>query len=131
MPTGQDPNAHIFGSQTPVQTPGTQFYSSLNGQPHKPLQHVQPQYPDYLAAGHAPPLGGYSGYHYGQPQHNATAGNPYDVHNQVYRPTEQEHHTHHHSKPARASSTQHKPSQAERLEKGVGKLFKKIEKKIG
>ncbi|EXJ96183.1 hypothetical protein A1O1_01309 [Capronia coronata CBS 617.96] len=137
QPTTQDPNAHIFGQAAPVQTPGTQFYSSLNGQPHKPLQHVQPQYPDYLAAGHqAAPLGGYSAYQYGHPQPQpqqttATAGNPYDVHNQVYRPTEEEHHTHHHSKPARPSSTQHKPSQAERLEKGVGKLFKKIEKKIG
>ncbi|EXJ79397.1 hypothetical protein A1O3_08899 [Capronia epimyces CBS 606.96] len=133
QPTGQDPNAHIFG-QSPVQTPGTQFYSSLNEQPHKPLQHVQPQYPDYLAAGQAP-VGGYSSYHYGQlqpqPQPGATAGNPYDIHNQVYRPTEDEHHTHHHSKPARTSSAQHKPSQAERLEKGVGKFFKKIEKKIG
>ncbi|KAL2427005.1 hypothetical protein ABEF95_006521 [Exophiala dermatitidis] len=146
----QDPNAHIFGasqqqSSSPVQTPGTQFYNSLDGgqaQGHKPLQHIQPQYPDYLAAGghtqppghHGaqpppPPVGGYSNYHYsGQsPPHSNT--NPYDIHHQVYRPTEQEHHTHHHSKPSRSSSS--KPSQAERIEKGVGKLFKRIEKKIG
>ncbi|KAL2427028.1 hypothetical protein ABEF95_007075 [Exophiala dermatitidis] len=145
----QDPNAHIFGASgpaqsSPVQTPGSQFYNSLDGT-HKPLQHIQPQYPDYLAAGghtqpghHVgqqppppPPVGGYSNYHYsGQsPPHSNT--NPYDIHHQVYRPTEQEHHTHHHSKPSRSSSSSHKPSQAERIEKGVGKLFKRIEKKIG
>ncbi|KIX06676.1 uncharacterized protein Z518_04652 [Rhinocladiella mackenziei CBS 650.93] len=133
----QDPNAHILGQAAPVQTPATQFYSSINDQPHKPLQHVQPHYPDYLAAGHQapapPPPGGYSNYQYGQAQPQpAAAGSPYDVHHQVYRPTETEHHTHHHSKPSRTSSNpQNKPSQAERLEKGVGKLFKKIEKKIG
>ncbi|KAH0842594.1 hypothetical protein FOPE_07369 [Fonsecaea pedrosoi] len=137
VPQGQDPNAHIFGQQN-VQTPGTQFYQSINGQPHKPLQHVQPQYPDYLAAGQppapapvpAPPLGGYSTYNYGQAQQPQPAAGAYDIHSQVYRPTEAEHHTHHH-KPPKPSSSQHKPSHAEKIEKGVGKWIKKIEKNFG
>ena len=129
-PNPQDPNAHIFGQQS-VQSPGAQFYTSINGQPHKPLQHVQPQYADYLSAGKpAPPVGGYSNYQYGQPQPSATTGSPYDIHSQVYRPTESEHHAHHH-KPSRSSSQGHKPSQTEKIERGVGKFLKKIEKKIG
>ncbi|KIW20722.1 hypothetical protein PV08_01299 [Exophiala spinifera] len=151
-PANQDPNAHIFGGQA-VQSPGAQFYQSITAQPHKPLQHVQPQYPDYLSAGSspppAPPVGGYATYNYAQTgQSGGVAphgvgpgagvgvgggGSPYDVHGQVYRPTEDEYHTHHHQrKPSRASSAQHKePSTVDRLEKGVGKFFKKIEKKIG
>lgn len=137
VPNPHDPNAHIFGQQQPVQSPGTQFYSSINGQPHKPLQHVQPQYPDYLAAGSSPPppVGGYAAYNYAHgsqpPQQHQPGGNPYDIHSQVYRPTEEEHQSHHHHKPSRSSSTQHQPSGVERLEKGVGKFFKRIEKKIG
>ncbi|KAJ9606451.1 hypothetical protein H2200_009412 [Cladophialophora chaetospira] len=132
---GQDPNSHIFGQQT-VQTPGTQFYQTINGQPHKALQHVQPQYPDYLAAGQPPPpaaapVGGYSGYNYGQAQPAQPVAGGYDVHNQVYRPTETEHQTHHHSKPSKSSGSQHKPSRSEKIEKGVGKWIKKVEKNFG
>ncbi|KAL6243758.1 hypothetical protein RBB50_009191 [Rhinocladiella similis] len=147
----QDPNAHIFGAQS-VQSPGAQFYQSVNAQPHKPLQHIQPQYPDYLSAGSSPPppppapVGGYASYNYaqtGQPgvggaataAHGVApgAGGPYDVHSQLYRPTEDEYHNHpHQRKPSRASSAQHsQPSTVDRLEKGVGKFLKKIEKKIG
>ena len=136
-PSGGDPNAHIFGQPPPVQTPGSQFYQSIS-QPHKPLQHVQPQYADYLASGQAAqqaPAGGFSNYQYGQAaqqQPPATAGNPYDVHSQFYRPTEAEHQTHHHSRPSRtSSSSQQKPSNAEKIEKGVGRFLKKIEKKMG
>lgn len=137
-PNSGDPNAHIFGQQPSVQSPGAQFYQTVS-QPHKPLQHVQPQYPDYLASGgqaaQTQPQGGYSNYQYGQAaqqQPSATAGNPYDVHSQFYRPTEAEHQTHHHSRPSRtSSSSQHKPSNTEKIEKGVGRFLKKIEKKMG
>lgn len=142
-PQAQDPNSHIFG-QPPVQTPGTQFYQSINNptQPHKPLQHVQPQYPDYLAAGQvpspppaaapvAPPLGGYSTYNYGQVPQQPAATGAYDIHNQVYRPTEVEHHTHGHHKPSKSSSSSSKPSHTEKIEKGIGKWIKKVEKNFG
>ncbi len=140
VPHGDDPNSHIFGHQS-VQTPGSQFYQSINGQPHKALAHVQPQYPDYLSAGQPPPpaaaaapppVGGYSGYNYAQtqqPQPNPPAG--YDVHSQVYRPTEGEHQTKHHSKPSKSSGSQHKPSTGEKVEKGIGKWIKKVEKNFG
>jgi hypothetical protein len=136
----QDPNAHIFGQQQSVQSPGAQFYNSLNDQQHhKPLAHVQPQYPDYLAAGQPPPpTGGYANYHYGHASQPAVGvppaaspHNPYDIHNQVYRPTEAEHQTHHHSKPSKSSSSHKEPSTVERIDKGLGKFFKKVEKKIG
>jgi hypothetical protein len=133
VPHEQDPNSHIFG-QPPVETPGTQFYQSINGQPHKALQHVQPQYPDYLAAGQPPaaaPPGGFSAYSYGQAQPPQPAAGGYDIHNQVYRPTEAEHHTHHHSKPSKSSGSQHKPSHTEKIEKGFGKWMKKVEQKLG
>ena len=142
---------HLAGSQPPVVTPGTQFYGSL-GQPSKPLAHVQPQYADYLSSGSTPvqtqsqytpagstpnpPVGGYSQYSYGQgqgqPQPQGQNHNPYDVHQQVYRPTEAEGTSHHHKKPSRSSTVDNrKPSTADKVEKGVGRLFKKIEKRIG
>lgn len=123
----------------PVTTPGTQFYNSIQ-QPAKPLQHVHPQYADYLTAGSSPqpppqaqpPPGGFAQHNYGQ-SNQQYSGNPYDVHNQVYRPTEEEA-APHHRKPSRQSTS--KPQSkfdagADRVEKGVGRLFKKIEKKIG
>ena len=134
VPQGQDPNSHIFGHPS-IETPGTQFYQTINGQPHKALAHVQPQYPDYLAAGQPPaptgpaaPLGGYSSYNYQQtqPVPNPPAG--YDIHSQVYRPTEAEHSSHHH-KPSKSSSG--KPSTTEKVEKGIGKWIKKVEKNFG
>ena len=136
-PNTGDPNSHIFGQPPAVQSPGAQFYPTVS-QPHKPLQHVQPQYPDYLASGQAAaPQGGYSNHQYGQAvllqqQPAATAGNPYDVHSQFYRPTEEEHQTRHHSRPSRTStSSQHRPGNVEKVEKSMGRFFKKIEKKIG
>jgi hypothetical protein len=138
--SGADPNSHIFG-QPPVQTPGTQFYQSLGDQPHKALQHVQPHYPDYLAAGQpppppashgeAPPFGGYSQYNYNQSQPGPTPGGAYDIHSQVYRPTEVEHKTHHHNKPSKSSNSDRKPSRIEKVEKGFGSFLKKVDKKLG
>ncbi|KAK5952772.1 hypothetical protein OHC33_006365 [Knufia fluminis] len=140
---------HQTGPQQPVMTPGSQFYGSL-GQPSKPLAHVQPQYADYLSSGSTPvqsqytpasaspnpPMGGYSQYNYGhgqgQGQPQGENQNPYNVHQQVYRPTEAEAGSHHHKKPSRTSTTDsRKPSTADKVEKGVGRLFKRIEKRIG
>lgn len=149
--------------QQPIVTPGSQFYQSLSSTSgSKPLAHVQPQYPDYLASGgpHAPasvippppgtqsfsgppqqqpPVGGYSTYDYRtQSQRPPSQGNAYDVHQQLYRPTEAEASAH--SKKHRTSSSHggsmdggrdRKESRSDRVEKGVGRLFKKIEKKIG
>jgi hypothetical protein len=140
-PPPQDPNAHLYGSAvaTPMQSPGAQILGpGLYGQPHQPLQHVQPQYADYLSAKVQPPPGGYAQYSYDQPAKQYDPGSQYDIHNQVYRPTEAEV-----NKPTRKPS---KPSKlpydggyqpgkleqgAEKVEKGINKYLKKLEKKIG
>lgn len=149
-------------------TPGSQFYNSLPqpGIAGKPLAHVQPQYADYLSAGsqaqpygqqgqhpqqqfgqpgqqQQPLQGGYSTYQYPSSA-QASGQNPYDVHQQVYRPTEHEasmsgrHHDRKSSgRPGTGSGSQtqndpgRKESRADKVEKGVGRLFKKIEKRIG
>jgi hypothetical protein len=130
-----------------VQTPGAQFYSTLGSQSHKPVAHNQPQYADYLSSAGVQstsppaPAGGYSQYTYnpaGQPHHGSvSAGGGYDIHSQVYRPTEAEHaHVHRRQSKVSASAGSGEPKskweqRQEKTEKGVSKLFKKIEKKIG
>jgi len=141
-PPPRDPNAHTYGSvgTAPMQSPGAQIYGSSHyGQSHQPLQHIQPQYPDYLSSKTQPPPGGYSQYSYDQQPQRRDSGSTYDVHSQVYRPTEAEA-----TKPTRKAST--KPSdkpfdggyqsgkleqRADRVEKGVNKYLKKLEKKLG
>ncbi|RMZ79150.1 hypothetical protein DV738_g3537, partial [Chaetothyriales sp. CBS 135597] len=136
VPSQTSPSSHH--SADPVETPGTQFYNSLGGGHHKPLSHIQPQYPDYLAAkshSNAPPPGGYSQYSYSQSSHGRDVpASEFDVHSQVYRPTEAEArvHGHHHRQPSRTDPAPgRKESRADRVEKGVGKLFKKMDKKFG
>lgn len=125
----------------PTQTPSHQFYESLpQGRADKPLSHVQPQYPDYLSqvsnqqtSSSPQSQGSYSQYQYSSTAQQGQQGqNPYDIHQQVYRPTEVEASTHHHSKkPSRTSTGDRKESRTDKVEKGVGRLFKKIEKRIG
>lgn len=112
--------------------------NSYVGGPQQPLQHLQPQYADYLETRHQsqPPEGGYSNYQYQQPHHHhkhhsQTAD--YDVHGQVYKPTEEEAHKHKHRRPSENTGQQpgRLEQKAEKVEKGLGRLFKKVEKKIG
>jgi hypothetical protein len=137
-PPPKDPNAQLYGSgaAAPMQSPGAQIYGSgAYVQPHQPLQHIQPQYPDYLAAKVQPPPGGYSQYSYDQQAQRYEPGNQYDIHNQVYRPTEVE-----------VNKSTKKPSikpydggyqsgkleqKAEKVEKGVNSFLKRLEKKLG
>jgi hypothetical protein len=129
-----DPHTQMYTQQSqPVETPGSQFYPSQGG-PHKPLAHVQPQYADYLSSNTSPPppQGGYAQYQYTpntapQAQPQPQAADPYSVHGQVYRPTEQEHAQHHKEKYRRESAGQGKWDQrAEKLEKKGGKLLKRL-----
>jgi hypothetical protein len=138
VPSPTDPHGQMYNQQ-PVETPGAQFYPTNPNQPHKPLQHNQPQYPDYL--GHNvqnPPPGGYSQYHYGHPQQQQQqspqqqpgGNNAYDVHSQVYRPTETEH-AHHHRKPSRTATSAGAEkskweARADKVEKKGGKFLKKL-----
>ena len=105
---------------------------------HQPLQHVQPQYADYLGStGHSSsgPIGGYSNYTYTQQERQATTpGDDYSVHGQVYRPTEEEAMR---DPRHRLTDSTSKPQptkldkQTDKVDKGVNRLFKRIEKRIG
>lgn len=137
----RDPNAHLYDqSSNPQPSPTTQILgNSYVGQPPQPLAHLQPQYPDYLQSRpqNQPPPGGYSNYEYNQPQqhhhHHHSQGDPYDVHNQVYRPTEAEgrHGQHRPSEAGPGQQPGKLEQRADRLEKGVNKWLKKLDKKIG
>lgn len=146
--------------QQPIVTPGSQFYQSLPGPGAKPLAHVQPQYPDYLSSGgpHAPaavvppppgsqvfsgppgsqpPMGGYSTYDYRTQSQSARPpsqgqSNPYDVHSQLYRPTEAEAHSHGGGKHRTSSAKLDKvDSRTGQIDKKVGGWLSKVQKRIG
>lgn len=84
----------------------------------------------------APP-GGYASFNYGSTGVSSTKPiqTQYSIHDQVYRPTEIESNIKHHEKPI--PSVGAKPPQgklearANKIEKGMGGLFKKLEKKYG
>ncbi|KAG8533185.1 uncharacterized protein KY384_001968 [Bacidia gigantensis] len=127
-------------SGKPLQSPATQVLgNSYVGGAHQPLQHVQPQYADYLGStGHqspAPP-GGYSNFTYTPqpPQAPERQGTGYDVHSQVYRPTEDEakrdkKHTGPQAGPGQQAGKLEQ--QAGRVDKGVNRLIKGIGKRMG
>lgn len=137
----QDPNAYFYGKDSkPPDSPATEILgNSYVGGPPQPLQHLQPKYADYLETRRQSqkPEGGYSDYQYTQsPQHHQhhTHSNDYDVHNQVYKPTEEEAHKHKHRKHSESHSGQSSgklEQKADKIDKGVNRLFKKLEKKIG
>ncbi len=127
-PPPQDTNAHLYGEAgKPLESPATQILgdSYVSGPP-QPLQHLQPQYADYLAS-HSPPqrhVGGHSDYKYDQSQRHHghhSHSNEYDIHSQVYRPTEEE----------APKVKHHKVPEAGKVDKGVNRFLKKLEKKIG
>ena len=123
-------------------TPASEILgSSYVGGHHQPLQHLQPHYPDYLASGHqaSEPVGGYSNFQYTphpQQQGQQAQENQYSVHNELYRPTEEEFAK---MKPKKRQTYEAGPGQqpgkleqgAARVDKGVNKFFKKLEKRIG
>ncbi|KAL9602429.1 MAG: hypothetical protein Q9219_001853 [cf. Caloplaca sp. 3 TL-2023] len=149
-PPPRDTNPMYPGGNKPLDSPSAQILgNSYVAHSPQPLQHLQPQYADYLAsrpqqppqgAPHEP-VGGYSDYNYSQPQHHhhhhhhhaQEPGAGYDVHNQVYRPTEEE--AHRHKQQHRPSESGQSPGRLEqsagRIDKGVNRFFKKLEKRIG
>ncbi|KAI9879734.1 MAG: hypothetical protein M1830_007519, partial [Pleopsidium flavum] len=138
----KDPNAHLYNQASqPMNSPTTQILgSSYIAPPPQPLQHLQPQYADYLQSRpqNQQPSGGYSNYESNQPhQHHHryhSRGDEYDVHGQAYRPTEDEGRSHSHHRPSVAGPGQQPgrlEQRADKLEKGVNKWLKKLDKKIG
>ncbi|KAL9004987.1 MAG: hypothetical protein Q9188_002201 [Gyalolechia gomerana] len=145
-PPPRDPNPLYAGGNKPLDSPSAQILgNSYVAHSPQPLQHLQPQYVDYLAnqppqppQGQAQePVGGYSDYNYSQPHHHHhhhshQPGNEYDVHNQLYRPTQEEMHRHKQRRPSEGGQPSGKlEQQAGRLDKGVNRFFKKLEKRIG
>ncbi|KAL9115354.1 MAG: hypothetical protein Q9227_000675 [Pyrenula ochraceoflavens] len=138
--TLSNPSPRTSFSSPPIASPGSQLYNAATqpGAAHAPVQHLQPQYPDYLSqARPPPPPGGYANYSYDQ-RASSVSGNPYDVHSQVYRPTEVEatsHHKHHRHSDAGGQGQGQKPTgrfedRMDRAEKGVNRFLKKLEKRL-
>ena len=135
----QDSSAPFYGkASAPLQSPATEILGdSYVAGVRQPLQHIHPQYADYTPPGHEPPVGGYSNYQYSQQQpphhhhhHEHNEGNEYDIHSQVYRPTEEEAHGRKPSKPSKQPQGRVEQG-VENVDKKVNRFFKKLEKKIG
>ncbi|KAF1349977.1 hypothetical protein BDV97DRAFT_352904 [Delphinella strobiligena] len=133
-------------SYSAVQTPGmppTPSAPPPYGQV-TPLQSpTMPQHPSLQSPGLPPPpafpSGGYSNYTHCQPsQHPQAQSEPYQVHSQVYKPTEVEAahghghgHGHGHShRPAQPFKAGLFEDRVGKLEKGVGRFLKKLDQKI-
>ncbi|KAK6859682.1 hypothetical protein PG995_003318 [Apiospora arundinis] len=87
-----------------------------------------------LSAPPAPP-GGYANYNYTTSASSGTGATDYSIHSQVYRPTEQEavnHHKHDSGsyRPRSGEERSKLGQNADRLERGVTGMFKKLEKKL-
>ncbi|KAK7702328.1 hypothetical protein SLS57_011414 [Botryosphaeria dothidea] len=117
----------------PVQSPGL-------APPGTPGHHHQTfstplQSPAYAPSPGMPPSG-YSQYSYGQPTSQPQGqGEMYAVHGQLYRPTEQEASVHgHHKAPVQPGPGAPGPGKFEqrvdRVEKGVSKFLKRLDKKL-
>lgn len=142
-PPPKDPGAQLYGKdpRRPDSPTAEILGDSYVGGPQQPLQHLQPQYADYLETRRQSqlPEASYSNYQYQQQQtsHHHHRHHPpeteYDVHNQVYRPTESEAHQHKHRKPSDNIGQQSGKleQKAEKVEKGINRFLKKVEKKIG
>ncbi|KAL1880974.1 hypothetical protein Plec18167_003513 [Paecilomyces lecythidis] len=121
----------------PSQAPTSLSYTQHSYAPQSLHHHHQPHYADYLQnqpVSPALPPGGYSNFSYEQPQRQHSDRSEYDVHSQVYRPTEAEASSHHYKHSVKAQKNSSRPHKLEdkaaRLESGVNRFIKKLEKKI-
>ncbi|KAE8378952.1 hypothetical protein BDV26DRAFT_260638 [Aspergillus bertholletiae] len=112
-PPPKDPNAHLYG----------QTQNLYGSQPQ-----IQPASPP------PPPLGGYSNYSYDKVAVQQPVGNDYDIHRQLYRPTEAEANSHSqkiaHKSTQNAGRPRNLEERAHRMESSVNRFLKKLEKKI-
>lgn len=130
MPASYGQYANYPGSpgHPPVQSPGlppTPGHAPLNSPLHSPGYTPAPAYAPVASPG-LPPAS-YSQYPYGQSQ---AAPEAYQIHNQLYRPTEAEAKAHG-KKPVGAGPGQQPgrlEQRADKLEKGVGRFLKKLDK---
>jgi hypothetical protein len=82
----------------------------------------------------SPPPGGYGQYQYGSTSGQVPGTNPqpaaHDVHHQLYRPSEQEASVVGHENPNAQPRNSNIGKRVDTLEKGVGRFFKKLDKKF-
>ena len=148
-PPPVDPNVQPYGAEPKkLQRTATAeiLGDSYVGGEKQPLQHLQPQYADYLASRpqsqqphpqqQPQPPGGYGNFEHAHHDHrhhsHSSASNEYDVHSQTYRPTEEDAHRHRKSSNAAPGQQTGRFEQgAARIDKGVNRLFSKLEKKLG
>jgi hypothetical protein len=125
------PQHQQFGSPLPSTTPQ---YGSYQQSP-PPQQTTPSGYPQATLPPGMTAAGGYSQYQYQgqQPAQPVGGSNAYAVHQQSYQPTEAEALSHSQHNPGTGPSTQTSKlsSHADKLEKGVGRFLKKVEKKMG
>ncbi|KAF2192709.1 hypothetical protein K469DRAFT_694769 [Zopfia rhizophila CBS 207.26] len=126
MPVQQYANYPQSPGYPPVQSPG------LPGTPgHQPVPSpgYAPQgYQPLTSPGHPPP-GGYTQYSYGSTAQQVPGAHPYNMHQQLYRPTEQEASVDG-NEPSSGQRQSNIGKRAEKVEKGVGKFLKKLDKKF-
>lgn len=141
-PPPQNPNAHLFAqghdteqAHAPQQAHTPQHYAHSS---HSSLQGNYFQNQGHGVDDERVAIGGYSNYSYGQPmqQHPGATNSEYDIHSQVYRPTESEANSsaQKHAKKAMANPN----SRPRKLEERAGKVenkvngfLKRLEKSIG
>ncbi|KAF3065808.1 hypothetical protein GL218_09364 [Daldinia childiae] len=112
---------------------GANFPGSPGFAPPPPPQTTQhqPTPPPLQSPGlPPPPPGGYSHYSYNNAQ-PAPGSVDYGIHQQLYRPTEQEHASKYEKYKPKVEGQSRLGQNAERLEKGVTGMFKKFEKRFG
>ncbi|KAJ5748628.1 uncharacterized protein N7511_010324 [Penicillium nucicola] len=125
-PPPQDPNAHLYDQQV----------YGCSSQPSAQLQQQQLQQQQQASV--PVPMGGFSNYSYDKApsqQQRQPGASEYDIHSQAYRPTEVEAGSHYQKYAQKAMKN---PGQrprkledkAERLESGVNRFFKKLEKRL-
>lgn len=124
-PAAQAAHGHSHSMHSNAQAPPTPGLSPPPVQLSQQHQHQQFQNP--LQSPGAPP-GGFSNYSYSSPAPGAQGSSDWSIHKQVYRPTEFE------------ATVDHEPKRegrgklgqnADRIERGVSGVLKKLEKKFG
>lgn len=138
-PPPQDPNVHLYHQGSSTQTPAYGQYQPNHQEPYQDSTASQTGAASYASYPHPhqqpqPPMGGYTEFSYNQQHQQPPQGNPYSVHSQVYRPTGAEAMGHSQDQSGTTPAAGSKPGMitenAMRVEKGVNRLMKKLEKKI-
>jgi hypothetical protein len=148
-PPPSAPPPSQFDGQTPP--PGLQRTSTMPAQqyanypgspgfppgPQSPPAHASlpsPGFPPQYQPMTSPPPGGYSQYQYGSTGGQAPATNPHavshDLHQQLYRPSEHEATVVNHANPNPEPRNSNIGKRVDKVEKGVGKFLKKLDKKF-